>query len=363
MKHNESIIVNANEAIAWGALSAGVDFMSHYPGSPVNFVERYLKKLNERFKGAVKFNDSLNEHVAALSAAGASYCGARSLCVMKHVGLNIAADPLNYIGYTGVKGGMVIVVGTDPGANSSTGEEDVHWYVPQFNFPLFEPTTVEECFTYTKRAFALSEKYEIPVMLFLPGRLANNVSTINVEIETGHKKEEFYFEKDREKYINVGQRAVTNHKKLVKKIDNIGQNEFVGKDRFNQEASIGIITRGLSFTLVYELVEELKLGKQIHLLNLDLVYPLNKTQIMDFSEGKSQLLIVEDQDGFLEHQIKMHCFNELECKIHGKDIFPSYGELSRENIAEYLAHKFGVELTPPTCNRNTICPRAFGFLL
>jgi len=93
MKHNESIIVNANEAIAWGALSSGVDFMSHYPGSPVNFVDRYLKKLNKRFNGSVQFNDSLNEHVAALSAAGASYCGARSLCVMKHVGLNIAADP------------------------------------------------------------------------------------------------------------------------------------------------------------------------------------------------------------------------------------------------------------------------------
>lgn len=360
MKHNESIIVNANEAIAWGALSSGVDFMSHYPGSPVNFVDRYLKKLNKRFNGSVQFNDSLNEHVAALSAAGASYCGARSLCVMKHVGLNIAADPLNYIGYTGVKGGMVIVVGTDPGANSSTGEEDVHWYVPQFNFPLFEPTTVEECFTYTQQAFSMSEKHEIPVLLFVPGRLANDVSTINIDIETGHKKEEFYFEKDRDKYINVGQRAVVNHKKLVKKIDCIGQIELVSKNCFNPEASIGIITRGLSFTLVYELVEELKLRSKVHLLNLDLVYPLNKKQIIDFSERKSELLIVEDQDGFIENQIKMHCFNELKCKIHGKDIFPSYGELSRERIADCLAEKFDLELKPAAAIETPLVPERLG---
>ena len=360
MKHNESIIVNANEAIAWGALSSGVDFMSHYPGSPVNFVDRYLKKLNERFNRKIEFNDSLNEHVAALAAAGASYCGARSLCVMKHVGLNIAADPLNYLGYTGVKGGMVIVVGTDPGANSSTGEEDVHWYVPQFNFPLFEPTTVEECFAYTQQAFSLSEKHEIPVLLFVPGRLAYNVSTINVEVETAQRKEEFYFEKDREKYINVGQRAVTNHKKLVKKIDEIGQREFVAKDLFNQAASLGVITRGLSFTLVYELVEELKLSEQIHLLNLDLVYPLNTKQIIDFSEGKSELLIIEDQDGFLENQIKMHCFNELDCKIYGKDVFPSYGELSREQIAGFLGEKFGLEVKPAKAMETPMVPERLG---
>ncbi len=360
MKHKELIIVNANEAIAWGALSAGVDFMSHYPGSPVNLVERYLKKLNKRFNRNVQFNDSLNEHVAALSAAGASYCGARSLCVMKHVGLNIAADPFNYLGYTGVKGGMVIIVGTDPGANSSTGEEDVHWYVPQFNYPLFEPTSVEECFSYTKEAFELSEKYEIPVMVFVPGRLANNVTSINIDLETTHNKRTFYFKKDRERYINVGQKAVTNHRKLVEKIDSIGEREFFGKNIFNQSASIGVLTRGLSFSLVYELVEELNLHKKVHLMNLDLVYPLNKKQIIDFSKGKSALLIIEDQDGFMENQIKMHCFNELECKIHGKDIFPSYGELSRENIASYLADEFDVNFKPHPAIETPPVPERLG---
>ena len=218
------ININCNEEIAWGAMASGVDLVAHYPGSPVNLVETHIKKLNDRFQGEVKFNDALNEHVAALSAAGASYCGARSMVIMKHVGLNIAADPFNYVGYTGVKGGMVIIVGTDPGANSSTGEEDVHWFVPQFNFPLFEPTSVQECYDFTKEAYEISERYEIPVMIFVPGRLAYNYSTVEVALSDQETKPEFYFEKDKERYINVGQQAVKNHRLLLEKVDRIGKN-------------------------------------------------------------------------------------------------------------------------------------------
>jgi indolepyruvate ferredoxin oxidoreductase alpha subunit len=129
--------LNGNEALAYGALHAGVAYFAHYPGSPVNGIEPVLKQLNTQHAAQITFNDALNEHVAACAAMGASMTGARTMLVMKHVGLNIAADPLNYVGYAGIKGGMLIVVGTDPGANSSTGEEDVHWYAKQFNLPLF----------------------------------------------------------------------------------------------------------------------------------------------------------------------------------------------------------------------------------
>lgn len=343
MRHKEIALVNANQAISWGAMSAGVNFMSHYPGSPVNFIEPSLKSLDARFNTSIKFNDSLNEHVAALSAAGASFCGARTLCVMKHVGLNIAADPFNYLGYTGVNGGMVIVVGTDPGANSSTGEEDVHWYVPQFNFPLLEPTTIQECYDFTRDAFSLSEKYKIPVLLFVPGRLAYNVSKVEVEVEFEHEQKEFYFHKDDERYINVGRRAVANHKKLVQKINTIGQDEKWIKKRFNSEAAIGIITRGLAYSMVYECAEELQLQSKIHLLNLDLVYPINTQILKEFTAGKSDIVFIEDQDGFMENQVKMACFNDLKCRVRGKDIFPSYGELSRESIIDFLRDEFNLQ--------------------
>ena len=342
------IYINSNEAIAWGAMASGVDLVAHYPGSPVNLVETHIKKLNDRFQGQVKFNDSLNEHVAALSAAGASYCGARSMVIMKHVGLNIAADPLNYIGYTGVKGGMVIIVGTDPGANSSTGEEDVHWFVPQFNFPLFEPTSVQECYDFTKKAYEISEKYEIPVMLFVPGRLAYNYSTVEVALVEQEAKPTFYFEKDKERYINVGQQAVKNHKLLLEKVELIGKTESSCKSHFNVDAKHGILVRGLSYSMTRELIEKHDLQDQVHLLNVDLVFPLNENDLGSFIVGKEVITVIEDQDGFLENQLKMNFFNSLKCSIHGKDIFPKHGEITINQIEGYFEETFDIQIIENT---------------
>jgi indolepyruvate ferredoxin oxidoreductase alpha subunit len=343
MKYTGNIVMNCNEAIAWGAMAGQVNLVAHYPGSPVNFVEKHIKKLNERFSDEVKFNDSLNEHVAALAAAGASYCGARSMVIMKHVGLNIAADPFNYIGYTGVKGGMVIVVGTDPGANSSTGEEDVHWYVPQFNFPLFEPTTVQECYEQTKQAFELSEKYEIPVMLFVPGRLAYNHAEVSVAL-SNRKSQTFSFEKDRDKFINVGQRAVRNHKLLLEKIERIAAEEQHLKSCFNENAEIGLITRGLAYTITCELIEQFDLHDKVHLLNLDMVFPLNNDGLGEFIKNKKELVFIEDQDGFVENQVKMKFFNQLNCTIEGKNIFPKYGEITIDQIKSFFTKKFDLRV-------------------
>mgnify|MGYP000325724354 CR=1 FL=1 len=342
MTFKSTLHINSNEAIAWAAISAQTKMVAHYPGSPVNQVEQHIKKIKNRFNTDVKFNDSLNEHVAALAAAGASFCGARSLLIMKHVGLNIAADPLNYIGYTGVKGGMVIIVGTDPGANSSTGEEDVHWYVPQFNFPLFEPNTVQECYDFTLKAYALSEKYEIPVLVFLPGRLAYNYAPVEIEIKNDQSRSIPYFQKDASKYINVGAQAVKNHQKLLQKITEIGNQQNHSKRFYNSKASIGVITRGLSYSITRECVETHQLEKEVDLLNLDLVYPINKGLIKEFTAGKSEIIFIEDQDGFVENQVKMECFEHLPRKITGKSIFPKHGEISYEQVSDFFKKKFSL---------------------
>ena len=339
------VLVNGNQAVAWGALVANVDFVSHYPGSPVNFVERDLRFLSAKYNPLIKFNDALNEHVAALAAAGASYCGARSLVVMKHVGLNIAADPFNYIGYTGVKGGMVIIVGTDPGANSSTGEEDVHWYVNQFNFPLFEPTSIQDIYRDVISAFELSEKYELPVLIFLPARLCYNNAFIEVPADFQFIKKEFYFEKDKDKYINVGNRAVKNHKKLLEKIDTIASENFIAKRFYNKDAKIGIITRGLAFGHTYESISAMNLDDRVDLLNLDLVFPLSKNNIIEFCKGKTEIIVIEDQDGFMESIIKMELFNEIKAKVYGKEIFPKYGDLQFDSVYNYFSEKFNVAIT------------------
>ncbi len=340
------VMARGNDAIAWGAVEARVDFFSHYPGSPVNLVEPLLKKINREHNLGITFNDSLNEHVATLAAAGASYCGARSMVVMKHVGLNIAADPINYLGYTGVKGGMVIVVGTDPGANSSTGEEDPHWYVPQVNFPLLEPKNIQDIQKYTIQAFELSEKYEIPVFLFIPGRIAHNSDIIEVPAKPKNTNRDFYFEKNPERYINVGQKAVNNHRKLLEKIVKIGRDEAYAQDYFSVDSEIGLITRGVTFGHSYEGIQRLGLDSKVHLLNLEMVYPLPTKKLMNFFKNKKKIFIIEDQDGFLENQIKMHFFNDLDCKLFGKEFFPAYGEISFEQVFQFLITEFDLaELT------------------
>ncbi len=343
MSYSKNIIINANEAIAWASISAGVNYVSHYPGSPVNNVEKHLKSLNQRFKKNIKFNDALNEHIATLASAGASFCGAKSLVIMKHVGLNIAADPFNYIGYTGVKGPMVVIVGTDPGANSSTGEEDVHWFIPQFNFPLFEPTSIQECYDFTKKAYEISSKYEIPVIIFIPGRLAYDYAPINVSVSLQNDSTNFKFEKNRLKYINVGEKAVKNHKLLLEKIEIISQNENQVKTLNNNHSKIGIITRGLSYNIVEEVINNYDLGHKIHLINFDLVYPLHSKTVLDFINNKVELIFIEDQDGFLENQIKMIFFNDLKCTIQGKSIFPKYGEITYEQVEDFFLDKFKIE--------------------
>lgn len=351
--YKTNVIADGNEAVAWGAISAGVNYFAHYPGSPINKVEPAIKELATNFSLNICFNDSLNEHIAALSSAGASYCGARSLLVMKHVGLNIAADPLNYIGYTGVKGGMAIVVGTDPGANSSTGEEDTHWYAPQFNFPLFEPTTVKEIYSFVKNSFEISEKYELPILIFIPGRLCYNSDTITIpeNVKKNYSKRKFRFIKNSDKYINVGNKAVRNHQILIEKISRFAKENDYSKTYFNENAKIGLITRGLTLGHTFEAISRLCLSDKVHLLNLDLVYPSNRDKIHKFVDNKEQITIIEDQDGFLEYYIKNLIFNNKKCNIFGKNIFQKHGEITYDQVHAYLIKLFNIDKKNDNSNR------------
>ncbi len=345
MPKTDKILLSGNAAVAYAAMDVGVAFFSHYPGSPVTTIESSLKKLKDQYHLPVIFNDALNEHVAALSAMGASFAQAKSMLVMKHVGLNIAADPLVYAGYSGVKGGMVVIVGTDPGANSSTGEQDVHWYAKAFNFPLFEPTNIQEIYEQVFEAYTLSQQYEIPVFIFIPVELAHTVASVQ-RLPAKKNKLNFRFEKDRKSYINVGQRAVKNHEILLDKIKQIAKLK-TGTTFFNSKAKFGIITRGLAFGYVLESILKLGLQEHVHLLQMERVYPINQDIIISFAKNKTEVTFIEDQDGFLEIMVKQLCFNELDCTIHGKDIFPAYGALRLDSIQYYLSEKFSLPVSKP----------------
>lgn len=340
-------LVNGNGAVAWAAAAAGVSYFSHYPGSPVAQVEPILKRISADFELGIRFNDALNEHIATLAAAGASYCGARSLVVMKHVGLNIAADPVNYLGLTGVKGGLVIVIGTDPGANSSTGEEDVHWYVPQVNFPLFEPTSVPDIYRFTQEAFECSERYSVPAFLFLPTRIAGNSDLLELPALAPRPPARFSFERNPDLYVNVGQSAVRNHRLHLERMERLAREKSFAREFYAPEARVGLLSRGATFGHAFEAVRKLGLENEVHLLNLDLVYPLPRELLLRFAAGKERLLVIEDQDGFLENQLKMELFNELDCEVQGKSLFPRYGEVDFARVHSVLAGYFGLE-APPT---------------
>jgi len=329
------IFGDGNDAAAWGAEDAGVSYVSHYPGAPVSRVATALAAAPR----AIIFNHALNEHIAALAAVGASLCGARSLVVMKHVGLNIAADPLNYAGAVKIKGGMVIVVGTDPGARSSTGEEDVHWYAPQFNFPLLEPATVQGVYDAVSHAFELSERSQLPVLVFVPGRIAYQSSLVKRRQQQAAPRE-YSFNKDPQALINVGLRAVNNHREQLLRQAEIGREGTRGETAFNPGADFGIITRGASFAVACEAIDDLKLAAAVHLLNVERTFPLHTESLLAFAEGKRKLVVMEDQDGFLETMLKREAFGALSCPVQGKDIFPAWGELSYEQVREFLAKEF-----------------------
>jgi len=336
-------LLNGNQAIAQAAFDAGVHFFSHYPGSPVNNIEPELKRLVNLKKRDIFFNDAHNEHIATLSCMGASFSGARSMLVMKHVGMNIASDPLNYVGYSGVKGGMVIVIGTDPGANSSTGEQDVHWYAKSFNIPLFEPTSVQDAYDKTFLAYKLSEKYEVPFLIFIPVAYSYAIESVRLTEKIEIKKR-FYFEKNRNRYINVGERAVRNHRKAIDKLNLISKEQNFYKTFFNPKAKYGFITRGLAFNYVFEYIVKFNLRDKVNLLNFDLVFPVNKNAILDFINRKDKIVFIEDQDGFLEFLVKQEFFNDIKAKVYGKDIFPSYGALSIDEVKEFIAAEFDLEI-------------------
>ena len=337
-ENNTGAFGDGNDAIAWAAQDAAVNYISHYPGSPVNRVVDVLEADKDTQDYII--NHALNEHIAALSVMGTSLCGARSLLVMKHVGLNIAADPLNYSAVIKIKGGMVIVVGTDPGARTSTGEEDVHWYAAQFNLPLLEPATVQGTYDCVKKAFEISEQTQLPVMVFVPGRIAYQSSLVSRQKEDFPARS-FSFEKNPENLINVGIRAVRNHQKHILRLQKFQQeDQQLYSSHFNSQAKFGIVSRGASYSICCEVIASLGLEEQVHLLNIELTYPLNIGSFLAFSKTKNKVVIVEDQDGFLETIIKREAFGKVDCEVHGKNIFPIWGEISDSQVRGYLSKEF-----------------------
>ena len=309
-----------NEAIARGAYEAGVKVTSAYPGTPSTEVSENVVKYD-----GVYAEWAPNEKVAAEVAIGASMAGCRSMCMMKMVGLNVAADPLYSGAYIGVNGGMVVVVADDPGIYSSQNEQDTRMVGRAAMIPVIEPSDSEEARVFTKRAYELSEKYDTPIILRTTTRLAHSQGIVNLEdrVEVDDKP----YERNIQKNVMMPANAIKAHVKVEARMNQMAEDADsldINKVEYN-DTSIGIITSGIPYQYVKEVLPNASV------LKLGLVHPLAKGLIKEFASKVDRLIIVEELEPVIEEQVKAM---GIECE--GKNLFTIQGEYSANMLREKI---------------------------
>lgn len=316
---SEKKILLGNEAIARGAYEAGVKVSAAYPGTPSTEVSEALAKYEE-----VYAEWSPNEKVATEVALGASIAGVRSMCAMKHVGLNVAADPLYTAAYTGVKGGMVLVVADDPGMYSSQNEQDTRMVARAAMVPVVEPSDSSEAKEFMKYAYELSETYDTPVILRSTTRLSHSQGLV----ELGERKvpEDIPYERNIGKFVMMPGNAIKRHLAVearMKKMAEDANTMAVNRAEY-RDLSVGFITCGIAYQYIREAMPEASI------LKLGLVNPLPRKLIEEFAAKVDRLYIFEELEPVIEEQVKAWGI----AKAVGKEIFTIQGEYSANLLRE-----------------------------
>ena len=310
-----------NEAFARGLYEAGCRFASSYPGTPSTEITETIAKYDE-----VYAEWAPNEKVAVESALGASFAGARAFAAMKHVGLNVAADPLYTAAYTGVNGGLVIAVADDPGMHSSQNEQDSRHHAIASKVPMLEPSDSQECKDFAMLGYDLSEEFDTPVLIRTATRVAHSQSA--VEQLPRQEKELKPYVKNPQKYVMVPANARGKHvivEERTKKLIAYAETAPINKVEDNG-SEIGVITCGAAYQYAKE-----ALGTKVNYLKLGMTNPLPNQLFLDFAAKCKTVYIIEELDGILEQHAKAL---GIDCK--GKEIFGCIGELNQVIIAEKL---------------------------
>ena len=317
----EKVIMLGNEAIARGAYEAGVKVSSAYPGTPSTEISEYLVQ----YRDDVYEEWAPNEKVATEVAVGASLAGVRSMACMKHVGLNVAADPLYSVSYMGVNGGLVIVVADDPGLYSSQNEQDTRMVARAAQIPVIEPSDSAEAKDYFKIAFELSEKFDRPFIFRTTTRLAHSQGL--VELQDRVVPEDKVYEKNIQKNVMMPGNAKIRHIEIEKR--NMELAEAANTLPINRvemnDTKIGVITSGIPYQYVKEAMPEASV------LKLGMVNPLPRKLIEDFASKVDTLYIVEELDPVIEEQVKSWGINAI-----GKEILTVQGEYSANMLRKAI---------------------------
>lgn len=313
-------IMLGNEAVARGAYEAGVTVAAAYPGTPSTEITENISKYDEIYS-----EWSPNEKVALEVAIGASYGGARAICSMKHVGLNVAADPLFTCSYTGVNGGLVIMVADDPGMHSSQNEQDSRFYARASKVPMLEPSDSQECKDFVKKAFEISENFDSPVIVRLSTRIAHSQSVVELGEKEDYKLKDY--NKNFGKYVMMPAMARLRHVEVEKRMAAL--REFSNESPLNRiewgNRDIGVITSGIAYQYAREAFGD------VSFLKIGMVYPLPEKLIEEFAAGVKELYVVEELEPFFENQIK-----KMGIKVKGKEYLSVMGELSSSIIKDKM---------------------------
>jgi len=343
-KREERALLSGNEAIARGAFEAGVQVAAAYPGTPSTEILESLAT----YPG-IDVEWSPNEKVALEVAMGSAFCGARALVAMKHVGLNVAADPLMTLVYTGTRGGIVIVSADDPGMHSSQNEQDNRHYARMAKMPMLEPSDSDEARRFVRLAFAMSEEWDTPVLLRVTTRICHSKGVVQLEEPEAARGGEIGFERDPAKYVMVPGHARTRHSLVEERMRGLREfAETFGENRIEAEGDgRPVITSGIAYQYVREC------APNAPVLKLGMTYPLPRQLIGHFAAEHGTPAVVEELDPFLEEQIRSY---GIEVKARPEDWLE--GELTPERVAPVLGVTFGqsravkeVKTRPPV-----LCP-------
>lgn len=312
------LLLSGNEAIALGAYHAGVLVATAYPGTPSTEILESIARHKDIYA-----EWSTNEKVAMEVGIGASYAGVRTLVSMKHVGLNVAADPFMAAATTGIHGGLVVISADDPGIHSSQGEQDNRHFAKLARVPIIEPSDSQEAYDYIQFAFILSEQFDTPVIFRITTRVAHSKAVVELNKDQTRVERNKRFYHDIQKYVMLPTNARIRVPQMHKRMS--GLIEFVETTTLNQvikgTSRIGIVSSGVGYEYAREVF------KDASFLKLGITYPLPPAKLKQFAHEVDRLLVVEELDPFLEENIKI-----LGIKAEGKKYLPRYGEFNKSDV-------------------------------
>ncbi len=313
-----------NKAVARGLYEAGCKVISSYPGTPSTEITEEAAAYNE-----IYCEWAPNEKVALEVAHGATLGGVRAACAMKHVGLNVAADPLFTISYQGLNAGLVVCVADDPGMHSSQNEQDSRHYAIAAKLPMLEPSDSEESRVFAKKAFEMSEKFNTPVLLKMVTRVAHSQSIVDTEERV--EPDRVPYVKDPAKVMMTlnSRNAHIRVEERTKALIEYAESTELNRVELGEDTSVGIITDSTSYQYAREV-----LGDKASILKLGMINPLPEKLIKDFAQKVDKVIVLEELDPIIEN----HC-KQLGIKVAGKDTFPICGEFSQNLVRKCLGMK------------------------